>query len=81
MDIPIQDVYRTPNGHDHKRTSPYHFMAKMLNIVNKDRILQGSRKKFRSLFGKPIRIIFWFISRDLKNQESLEQYVPTTKRK
>jgi hypothetical protein len=42
--MPIQEVFRTPNKQDQKRTSLYHTIVKTLSIENKERILKAARE-------------------------------------
>jgi hypothetical protein len=44
-DIQVQEAYRTPNYQDQKRNTPRHIIIKILNIQNKDRILQPQKRK------------------------------------
>jgi hypothetical protein len=41
----IQEAYRTPNHQDQKGNTPRHIIIKILNIQNKDRILQPQKRK------------------------------------
>jgi hypothetical protein len=43
MNIQVQDAFRTPNRHDQKRTSPWHIIAKLSEVQNKERILKDGR--------------------------------------
>ena len=45
MENRIQEAYRTPNAHNHNRSTPRHIIMKMHNIQNKDRILKAAREK------------------------------------
>jgi hypothetical protein len=43
--IQAQEAFRTPNRWDQKRNMSKHIIIKILNILNKERILKAAQKK------------------------------------
>jgi hypothetical protein len=79
MDTHVQEAFQTPNRHDQKKKNPHHIIIKMPKVENKERILKVAREKCQLTYkGKHIRI-----TSDInpKNQESIEQYNSSSKRK
>jgi hypothetical protein len=67
----VQEVFRTPNTHDHKKTSAHHITLKMPRSENKERILKAKREKYQlSYKGKHIRITSDFSLNTLKARKA-----------
>jgi hypothetical protein len=72
MPTQVQEASRTPNRHDQKRVSPQHFIIKMINPQNKERILKDIRKKNQVTYkGNPIKITTDFSTEILKTISTL----------
>ena len=57
IDLQVQEVYRTPNKRNPKRTTSRHITIKMLRAKDKKRILQATREKQLVTYkGAPIRL-------------------------
>ena len=70
MPLKIQEVYRTPNRLDQKK-SPHHIIIKTLNIQNKERILKAAREKEQVAYkGRPIRNTPDFSMETLKSRRA-----------
>jgi hypothetical protein len=40
MDIQVQEAYKSPKRHDQKRSSPWHIIVKLSNVLHKEIIMQ-----------------------------------------
>jgi hypothetical protein len=45
MSIQVQETSRTPNKHDQNRTSPQHFIVKIISTENKEKVLKAVKEK------------------------------------
>jgi hypothetical protein len=52
MDIQIHKAFRTPNRHDHKRTSAYHMIVEMPRGQNKEKNIKNFKKEESSYIQK-----------------------------
>ena len=51
IDLQVQEVHRTPNKRNPKRTTPRHIIIKKPRAKDKERILQAAREKVSYLQG------------------------------
>nr|KAF6363168.1 hypothetical protein mPipKuh1_010165 [Pipistrellus kuhlii] len=57
IDLQVQEVHRTPNKRNPKRTTPRHIIIKIPRAKDKERILKAAReKKVVTYKGAPIRL-------------------------
>jgi hypothetical protein len=74
----IQEAYRTPNKFNQKRNSYRHIIIRIINALNKDRILKAVRKKGQVTYkSKPIRITPDFSPETMKARRGWTDVIQT----
>jgi hypothetical protein len=74
----IQEPYKTPNTLDQKRNSSHHIIIKILNALNKEKMLKAVREKDQVTYkGRPIRFTPYFSPVTMKPRRSWTNVIQT----